>query len=198
MIIIGLTGGIASGKTTIVNFLKKKKYAIHDSDGVVKKIYSKPTYKFIKYLKKIGFPNSIKNQKINKNTIREEIFINKRKKRELEKFIHKEVKKSREKFLKKHKKSIMVFLDIPLLFENNLEKICDYVILLSAPKVIRKKRAIKRTGMRKKIVENIMNNQLSDSLKRKKADFIIKTNTTKKNTYTILMKTINSIKKKYA
>ena len=196
--IIGLTGGIASGKTTIVNFLKKKKYAIHDSDGVVKKIYSKPTHRFIKYLKKIGFPNSIKNQKINKNIIREEIFINKRKKRELEKFIHKEVKKSREKFLKKHKKSIIVFLDIPLLFENNLEKICDYVILLYAPKAIRKKRTIKRTGMRKKIVENIMNNQLSDSLKRKKADFIINTNTTKKNTYTILIKTINLIKKKYA
>ena len=198
MIIIGLTGGIASGKTTIVNFLKKKKFAIHESDSVVKKIYSKPTDRFIKYLKKIGLPNSIKNQKINKNTIREEIFINKRKKRELEKFIHEEVKKSREKFLKKNKKSIIVFLDIPLLFENNLEKICDYVILLYAPKVIRKKRAIKRTGMRKKIVENIMNNQLSDSLKRKKADFIINTNTTKKNTYTTLIKTVNLIKKKYA
>jgi len=198
MIIIGLTGGIASGKTTIVNFLKKKKFAIHESDNVVKKIYSKPTYRFIKYLKNIGLPNSIKNQKINKNIIREEIFINKRKKRGLEKFLHKEVKKSREKFLKKHKMSTIVFLDIPLLFENSLEKICDYVILLYAPKVIRKKRAIKRTGMRKKIVENIMNNQLSDSLKRKKADFIINTNTTKKNTYTILMKIINLIKKKYA
>ena len=89
-------------------------------------------------------------------------------------------------------------MDIPLLFENNLEKICDYVILLYAPKVIRKKRAIKRTGMREKIVENIMHNQLSDGLKKKKADFIINTNTTKKNTYTILMKTINLIKKKYA
>ena len=147
---------------------------------------------------RLPLSNSIKNQKINKNIIREEIFSNKRKKRELEKFIHNEVKKSREKFLKKHKKSIIVFLDIPLLFENNLEKNCDYVILLYASKVIRKKRAIKRTGMRKKIVENIMNNQLSDSLKRKKADFIINTNTTKKNTYTRLIKTINLIKKKYA
>ena len=40
MIVIGLTGGIASGKTTITNFLKKKKFALHDSDSVVKKIYS--------------------------------------------------------------------------------------------------------------------------------------------------------------
>ena len=66
MIILGLTGGIASGKTTIVNFLKKKKLAIHDSDAVVKKIYSNPTQEFIKYLKKTSLSNSIKNKKINK------------------------------------------------------------------------------------------------------------------------------------
>ena len=46
MIVIGLTGGIASGKTKIMNFLKKKKFAIHDSDAVVKKIYTKPEPKF--------------------------------------------------------------------------------------------------------------------------------------------------------
>ena len=47
MKIVGLTGGIASGKTTIVNFLKKKRFAIHDSDKVVKSIYSKPPPSFI-------------------------------------------------------------------------------------------------------------------------------------------------------
>ena len=46
MIVIGLTGGIASGKTTITNFLKKKKIRVHDSDSVVKKIYSKPDPNF--------------------------------------------------------------------------------------------------------------------------------------------------------
>ena len=51
MIVIGLTGGIASGKTTITNFLKKKKFTVHDSDSVVKKIYSKPEPKFLSYLK---------------------------------------------------------------------------------------------------------------------------------------------------
>ena len=51
--IVGLTGGIASGKSTVVHFLKKKRFAVHDSDKVVKNIYSKPAPKFIKYLKKI-------------------------------------------------------------------------------------------------------------------------------------------------
>ena len=72
MIVIGLTGGIASGKTTIMNFLKKKKFAVHDSDAVVKKIYSKPEPKFLSYLKKTNLKNSIKGNKIDKkrdNTI---------------------------------------------------------------------------------------------------------------------------------
>ena len=52
--VIGLTGGIASGKTTIVKFLKKNKLAVHDSDLVVAEIYSKPKTKFLTLLKKIN------------------------------------------------------------------------------------------------------------------------------------------------
>ena len=120
MKIVGLTGGIASGKTTIVNFLKKKKLAVHDSDTVVKNIYSKPPTSFIKYLKKIKLGGALDGLKINKAVIREEIFNNPNKKRKLEKYIHKEVKKSRDRFIKKHKKSKIVLLDIPLLFGKNL------------------------------------------------------------------------------
>ena len=53
MIIVGITGGIASGKTTTVKFLRKKKFLVHDSDEVVKRVYLKPRHTFIKYLKKI-------------------------------------------------------------------------------------------------------------------------------------------------
>ena len=103
MIVVGLTGGIATGKTTITNFLKRKNYAVHDSDAVVKIMYSKPSQTFIKYLKEINLGKTIKGKTINKSKIREEIFGNQNKKKELEKYIHKEVKKSRDKFLTKHK-----------------------------------------------------------------------------------------------
>ena len=69
----------------------------------------------------------------------------------------------------------MVFLDIPLLFENKLEKICDYVILLYAPLKLRKKRAIKRRGMNKEILEKIIKTQLTDKTKRNKSDFVVNT-----------------------
>ena len=198
MIVIGLTGGIASGKTTITNFLKKKKFAVHDSDSVVKKIYSKPELKFLNYLKKINLKNSIKGNKIDKKTIREEIFTNTEKRKLLEKYLHAKVKKSRDIFLKKNrqKKTQIVFLDIPLLFENKLEKICNYTILFYAPLKIRKQRAIRRRGMQKKILVKIIKSQLSDKIKKKKADFIINTSASKNRCFNKILKTIKQIKDK--
>ena len=198
MIVIGLTGGIASGKTTITNFLKNKKFAVHDSDSVVKKIYSKPEPKFLSYLKKTNLKNSIKGNKIDKKTIREEIFKNTEKKKLLEKYLHARVKKSRDIFLKKNrqKKTQIVFLDIPLLFENKLEKICNYTILFYAPLKIRKQRAIRRKGMQKRILVKIIKSQLSDKIKKKKADFIINTSASKDWCFNKILKTIEQIKDK--
>ena len=199
MIVIGLTGGIASGKTTITNFLKKKNFAVHDSDAVIKKIYSKPKPKFLSYLKKINLKNSIKGNKIDKKTIREEIFTNTEKRKLLEKYLHAKVKISRDIFLKKNrqKKTQIVFLDIPLLFENKLEKICNYTILFYAPLKIRKQRAIRRRGMQKRTLEKIIKSQLSDKIKKKKADFIINTSTSKSRCFNKISKTIEIIKDKY-
>ena len=198
MIVIGLTGGIASGKTTITNFLKKKKFAVNDSDSDVKKNYSNPEHKFLSYLKKTNLKNSIKGNKIDKKTIREEIFTNTEKRKLLEKYLHAKVKKSRDIFLKKNrqKKTQIVFLDIPLLFENKLEKICNYTILFYAPLKIRKQRAIRRRGMQKKILVKIIKSQLSDKIKKKKADFIINTSASKDRCFNKILKTIKQIKDK--
>ena len=192
-IIVGLTGGIASGKTTIINFLKKKKLPTHDSDAVVRHVYSKPAPKFINLLKKISFKNMLNNKKISKEIIREEIFNNSKKKKLLEKYIHREVKKSRDRFLKKQIKAKIVFLDIPLLFENKLDKICDYTILLCAPQKKRKQRAMRRKGANKRILEKIIKSQLSDTIKRKKANFIIQTSTSKRQSYNQVLGAIKTI-----
>ena len=196
--IVGLTGGIASGKTTIVKLLKKNKLAVQDSDFVVGGIYSKPKTKFITYLKKINLGKSLKGKKIDKKIIREEIFNNTKKRKLLESYIHTEVKKARNIFLKKHKqkKTKIVFLDIPLLFENKLEKICDFTILFYSPLKTRKKRAIRRRGMQKKTLEKIIKSQLSDKIKKKKADFVVNTSVNKSRCFNRVLKIIESIKLK--
>ncbi len=194
-IFVGLTGGIATGKSTIVKFLQKKGYKVHDSDLVVNKIYAQPNKKLFVTLKKIGLSKSIKNKKIDKNVIRDEIFTNKVKKKKLEKFIHKEVKKSRNLFIKKNKnkKNKIIFFDIPLLFEAKLTQICHYIILLYAPKKTKIERALKRKTINKKVVTKILKNQIDDKVKKKKSDYIINTSKPKNHSFKMILKAINNI-----
>ena len=73
-LIIGITGGIGSGKSTLVEYLRKKNFYVHDSDEIVKKIYEKSSKELKNYLVNIGLQESIKNKKINKKIIAEKIF----------------------------------------------------------------------------------------------------------------------------
>ena len=82
------------------------------------------------------------------------------------------------------------------MFENKLEKICNYTILLYAPLKTRKQRAIKRSGMQKKILEKIIKSQLSDKIKKKKADFLVNTLVNKSQCFNEVLRIIESIKKK--
>ena len=83
-----------------------------------------------------------------------------------------------------------------MLFENKLERICDYTILFYAPLKIRKQRAIRRKGMQKKILEKIINSQLSDKIKKKKADYTVNTTTSKSLCFNNISKIIKMIKNK--
>ena len=175
MNVVGLTGGIASGKSFVSNYLKTKKIPVHESDQVIKSIYKNPSSAFLLFLKKLGFKNAIKKKSINTREIRKEIFNDKNKKKIIEKYLHTEVRKNRDTFLKKHKNKKIVFLDIPLLFENNLDKTCNLVCTVIAPLRIRKARAMNRVGMNKKILEKIIRSQTHDIDRKKRSDFIIDT-----------------------
>ena len=194
-IFVGLTGGIATGKSTIVEFLKKNGYKVHDSDLAVNKMYSQPTKQLLSTLKKIGLSRSIKNKQINKKVIRDEIFSNKTKKKKLEQFIHKEVRISRNLFIKKHKnkRNKIIFFDIPLLFEAKLTQICHYIILLYAPKKTKIERALKRKTINKKVITKILKNQIDDKVKKKKSDYIINTSKPKNHSFKMILRAINNI-----
>ena len=183
MIIVGLTGGIASGKTFISNYLKSLKIPVHESDFVVEKLYKVKDKNFIRFLNNFGFKGAIINNKIDKTVIRDEIFKSKNKKNNLEKYIHLHVSKSRNVFLKKNKKKKIIFLDIPLLFEKNLAHICDYTCSIIAPVNIRRKRALQRKNMSNKAFNQIIKNQTTDKERKKKSHYLIRTNVKKQKTY---------------
>ena len=181
--IIGITGGIGSGKTTVCDYLKKNNFAVHESDKVVAQMYKNPSKSFLHFLKKNISKEVVKNNKINKQKITDIIFNNPKTRRILEGYVHKQVKKSRDSFVKKNaknKKGVM-FIDIPLLFENKLEKTFDVVLCVMAKKKIRRERVLKNKKFTKNIVEKIFKSQISDGERKKKSNIFIYNNTTKKD-----------------
>tara|TARA_Y100000590_G_scaffold468414_1_gene651112 strand:- start:1121 stop:1750 length:630 start_codon:yes stop_codon:yes gene_type:complete len=178
MIIIGLTGGIGSGKTTISNHLKKMNFPVFDSDLEVKKIYIKKDPSLIRIIKKIDKNGlSIKKNKINKKVLGQIVFSSPKKLKLLELTIYKKLNTARMKFIKKNKnmKKKLVVLDTPLLFEKKLNKICDYTILAFAPKKIRTKRVMKRPNMNKDRLNKIIQRQMPEAKKRKLSNFVVHT-----------------------
>ena len=181
--IIAITGGIGSGKSTFCSKLKEKGFKIHSSDEQVAKIYKNPEKKFVTYLRTIGLSKSISKKNIDKKIISKIIFENKQIRKKLELYIFKIVRKKRSDFIKqeKQKKTKLIFIDIPLLFENNLEKQFNKVISIIASKRVRLKRLKKTRKMTENQFKNITRSQTSDVIRKKKSDYVIYNNSTLKD-----------------
>ena len=180
---IAITGGIGSGKSTFCSKLKEKGFKIHSSDEQVAKIYKNPEKKFVTYLRTIGLSKSISKKNIDKKIISKIIFENKQIRKKLELYIFKIVRKKRSDFIKqeKQKKTRLIFIDIPLLFENNLEKHFNKVISIIASKRVRLKRLKKTRKMTENQFKNITRSQTSDVIRKKKSDYVIYNNSTLKD-----------------
>ena len=180
---IAITGGIGSGKSTFCSKLKEKGFKIHSSDEQVAKIYKNPEKKFVTYLRTIGLSKSISKKNIDKKIISKIIFENKQIRKKLELYIFKIVRKKRSDFIKqeKQKKTRIIFIDIPLLFENNLEKQFNKVISIISPKRVRLKRLKKTRKMTENQFKNITRSQTSDVIRKKKSDYVIYNNSTLKD-----------------
>jgi dephospho-CoA kinase len=181
--LVGITGGIGSGKTTFSNHLKKLGYVVHESDAVVSEIYNNPKKHFLSFIKEKISQNVTNHNKINKTEIANVIFNNNKIKKLLEKRIHKEVQISREAFIKKYtkKKKKIIFADIPLLFENKLEKNFDSVICIISSKKNRAKRVLKNKKFTKENLNKIFKAQTTDKERKKRSQIIINNNKTKKD-----------------
>ncbi len=180
---VAITGGIGSGKSTFCSKLKEKGFKIHSSDEQVAKIYENPEKKFVTYLRTIGLSKSISKKNIDKKIISKIIFENKQIRKKLELYIFKIVRKKRSDFIKqeKQKKTKLIFIDIPLLFENNLEKQFNKVISIIASKRVRLKRLKKTRKMTENQFKNITRSQTSDVIRKKKSDYVIYNNSTLKD-----------------
>lgn len=167
MIKIGITGSIASGKTTASEILSYKRGPLFSADDEIKKFYKNKDFK--KYLVK---KFNIKKNSNFKQIIKMKIFENKKSIKILEKIVHPMVRKEMHKFSKKHKKKNKLFYEIPLLIEKKLMKYFDIVIFIKVKKKIRLKRFTANGG--DKNLFNLLNKrQLSDRRKIKFSDHVV-------------------------
>ena len=187
MIKIGITGSIASGKTTAARIFAGKRYPLFNADKEVKDLYNQKNFKS-KILKKF----KIQSTKNIKSKVKKIIINNKDLIKDVEKIIHPLVRRKIKIFIKKNKKKKFIFFEIPLLIESKLMKDYDVIIFINSKKKIRLKRYLKR-GRDKKIFNLLDKRQLPPSKKIKFCDYVINNNNNLKK----LKKTIKSIRIKY-
>ena len=149
--IIGITGSIGMGKSTIASMLSQMRIPVFDSDKEVARIL-KDNSKIINDIG-IKWPKAITKEKnvisINKKILGEIVFSNVKDKVFLENLIHPIVEKQRELFIKKHTNVLFIALDVPLLFETKTHKICHYIFLANANDRAQRTRVLCRPHMTK-------------------------------------------------
>ena len=188
MIKIGILGDIGSGKSHVA---KSFGYPVFDADAEVGKLYKKDK-KIFNNLKKI-LPKYIHSFPIDKNEISRAILANKSNLKKIVKYVHLEVRKKLFIFLNKNKDRKIIILDIPLLLENKINKKNDILVFVKSKKSDILKRLRERENFNQKLLTKFKNMQLSLDYKKKKSQFIIKNDFTKKSVNKSIKKILREI-----
>ena len=176
-VVIGLTGGIGTGKSTVSQILKEKDFPVIDLD-----IISHEVIKFPKVMEKIieNFGkevleyNNTGNWIISREKLGRVIFGNREKRLILNSIMHPEILRiMREKILECKKENKIIFVEIQLLFEVQWEKEFDYILLVSAEKDTQVKRILARDKRSKEEALSIINSQMTLDEKKKRSDYVI-------------------------
>ena len=175
---IGLTGGIASGKTTITNYIRKhKKIPILDADNLSRELIKPNTYGYKKILDYFGnqiIDNTNNSEKaINRKLLRNIIFKHSESKKWIEKLLHPLIKEKMIQECSKYKNNQTIVMVIPLLFEAKFEDICTEIWLVKCPRELQQKRLITRDKISEKEAYETINLQLSFEEKSKLSDIIL-------------------------
>ncbi|WP_026560844.1 dephospho-CoA kinase [Metabacillus halosaccharovorans] len=185
-VVIGLTGGIASGKSTVSNMVKKLGITVVDADEISRDVVEigKPAYNQI--VDVFGADILQQDHTLDREKLGALIFSNQKRREQLNKIVHPEVRKEMLRQVEKEKKqgSRAVVLDIPLLFESKLTYMVDKTLLVYVDEQTQLERLMQRNGYAKAEAKLRIQSQLPLKDKRKLADEIIDNNGTIENTQT--------------
>lgn len=177
MIVIGLTGGIASGKSTTAGLFREWGIPVHDADAAVHEMMEPGGVAVESVVEAFGREILAPDGSINRQQLGAEVFSAPERRQLLESIIHPLVGVARDRFLEFSRRSDepIVVLDIPLLFETGGETLCDFVILCSVDADAQRQRALARPGMTPEKLDAILRSQMPLATKRTLADAVIET-----------------------
>lgn len=193
MKIIGLTGSVGMGKSVAASLLRRMGIAVHDSDAAVHQLLAPGGRAFRTVA--LAFPAAWdgKTHTIDRRKLGGIIFSDPEKKRHLEAILHPLVQQSQRNFILQARRrgAKMVVLDIPLLYETHAEMRCNKVIVVSAPYFLQRLRVLARPNMTEEKFFAILDAQMPDEEKRRRADYIVPTGLGRAFTFRHLKKCIN-------
>ncbi|REE82059.1 dephospho-CoA kinase [Lutibacter oceani] len=173
--IIGLTGGIGSGKSTVLNMFKKLGFETYVADIKAKNLMN-TNAALVQDITNLFGKEAYKNNELNKTYIAEIVFKDKKKLAALNALVHPKVREDFKNFVKKSPAKFIIY-EAAILFESGSNKLCDFVITVTANLEDRIRRVKKRDGVTKSQVLDRIQHQLNDEEKIRKSHFVIVNNT---------------------
>ena len=182
--IIGITGGIGTGKSTVSNYLIEKGYNVIDADKISREIIGNIQIKKI-IIQTFGSqiledPLNI-NSNISRNKLRKIVFSNKKNTVKINDIMHPAIIEEIKRQIDLQKTRKLVFVDVPLLFETNLEYLFDKILLVYANQEIQIKRVMERDNKDREETIKIIKSQMNIEEKKYKSDYIIENISTVKD-----------------
>ena len=178
--IIGLTGSIGMGKSTVASMFEEAGVPVFDADAAVRSMQG-PDGELIPAIEE-AFPGSTGPEGVNREALGKLVFGDREKLAALEAIVHPAVGAKRAQFLADNAGAPLIVFDIPLLFEGGGNKAVDEVVVVSAPAEVQRERVLARPGMTVEKFEHILGLQTPDAEKREGADHVIDTGTTLEET----------------
>lgn len=173
MKIIAITGSIGCGKTTLADLVRSLGYTVYDVDGWVRRLYF--CRDFLAVIEH-NFPGTVINGRADKRKLRDIVFNDEEKRKQLESLIHPFLRETlKRQISKNYRTEELLFIDIALLFEMGWDKYCDFVIVADVDYEVQKQRVMKRDRISGEDFDKINNVQLSNDCKKMLADVVIDT-----------------------
>jgi dephospho-CoA kinase len=174
--IIGITGGLATGKSTVSDILRKQNHVVICADAIAHDVVKKEKPAYNKIIRFFGTTILTPNKDINRHELAKIVFSNSTKLHKLEEIIHPHVRREIKNLITffKDKGFELIFIDVPLLFEAGFDKLCDKTLCISSPKNIQLRRVKEFRGWNRKNALSRMMTQMPLKEKAKRADYVIK------------------------